>query len=840
MRKFIIWLRINWIKILLLTLFVSVVAFLALYTFYVASNFNSLENFTKRQYAGQMAMTMPMFIFAQLLVLPASFAMMWYFYKGGGIGGIKKNKIGKDGLEVRWDDIVGMTEAKNDAMEVVRLLKDHALQKAVGGNIIKGALMIGPPGCGKTYLAKAMATECGLPMLTASGSDFVAMFMGQGAARMKSLFKQARAEAKVHGGCIVFIDEIDAFARKRASREDLPAISGADISHNATINQFLTDFDGLRKKENNIIVLAATNVNEEELDEAIMRSGRFDRKIRVEKPNAADRAEVFKYYLSKVSHDPDLDLARLADRAKWFSPSDINNVVKEAGVFAARGKRDRINAEDMHNAVDRIMVSIEKMGGDRILGDKVNVFWDDVIGMKDVKEDAWEIVKLLKDRNMAKAVGGKIVKGLVMFGPPGCGKTYLAKAIATESGFPFISMPGSEFVTMWMGEGVKKMKNVFSEARKMAKAEGGCIIFFDEIDSFARHRVQEHGFGGSENHNATINQFLTELDGLRKQENTIMVLGATNVREGDLDAAVTRAGRLERKLYVALPTLEERKELFTFYFKKVKTADDVSPDRWARIAVGVSPSDIDNIVREAGLLALRGSRDTICHKDLMEAYDRITIGAVSQDKYNKSSLLRTSYHESGHALMTYLVHPTNEIIKATIKPRKGALGYIWNRPVEELAVSSPNREHCLSEIQVLLAGYVAEKIALGTTASGVGGGPGSDFHRATSIAHLMVWSLGMGESGLIGDFSAVGNDQIAQKTLEVLNADAQKILQDCLQNTTKILSEHKDVLEYFAQELLEKGDLEYNEVQAIFTKFRLKSATGNQSPSPLDKPGPEA
>ncbi len=841
MRKIIIWLRINWIKVALTVLVVSLVVSIGVYVTYIASSFNQLENFTKRQSAGMMAMTMPMFVFAQMLVLPLSFGMMWYFYKGGGIGGIKKNKIGKEDFEVHWSDIIGMTEAKNDAKEVVNLLKDHALQKAVGGNIIKGALMIGPPGCGKTYLAKAMATECGLPMLTAAGSEFVAMFMGQGASRMKSLFKQARAEASIHGGCIIFIDEIDAFARQRAQASDGPSSfsGGTTTSYNATINQFLTEFDGLRKKENNIIILAATNVNEEELDEAIMRSGRFDRKIRVEKPNAEDREEIFKYYLSKVSSDPSLDIPHFADKTKWFSPSDISNVVKEAGVFAIRNKHDQINAEDMKSAVDRIMISIEKMGGDKILGDKVNVFWDDVIGMTDIKEEAWEVVKLLKDRNMAKAVGGKIVKGLVMFGPPGCGKTYLAKAIATESGFPFISIPGSEFVTMWMGEGVKKMKNVFAEARKMAKAEGGCIIFFDEIDSFARPRMQDRGYGGTANQNATINQFLTELDGLRKQENTIMVLGATNVREGDLDSAIMRAGRLERKLYVTLPKLDERKDLFDFYFKGVKIADDVSSDRWARVAVGVTPSDIDNIIREAALLALRGDRDTINHKDLMDAYDRITMGAVSREKYNKPSLLKTAYHEAGHAIMTYLVHPTNEVIKATVKPRKGALGFVAYRPIEELAVNSPSKEHQLSNIQVSLAGYVAEKIALGTTASGVGGGPGSDFHYATQVAHLMVWSLGMGTSGLIGDFSAVKGDQIAQKTLEILNADAQQILQDCLQNTTRILTEHKDVLEYFAQELLEKGDLEYDDVQTIFSKFSLKPAAKEHDPSPLTDANPE-
>jgi len=174
--------------------------------------------------------------------------------------------------------------------------------------------------------------------------------------------------------------------------------------------------------------------------------------------------------------------------------------------------------------------------------------------------------------------------------------------------------------------------------------------------------------------------------------------------------------------------------------------------------------------------------------------------------------------------MTYLVHPTNEVIKATIKPRKGTLGYIADRPIEELKDNSPNKEHWEAEIQVLLAGYSAEKISFGTTASGVGGGPGSDFHRATKIATFMVWSLGMGNSGLIGDFTAIDASHTSEKTRETLDADVQDILQICLKKTTEILTDNKEVLEYFAQELLEKGDLEYDDVQAIFNKFKLKPA----------------
>ncbi|MEI7999416.1 MAG: AAA family ATPase, partial [Candidatus Omnitrophota bacterium] len=379
-----------------------------------------------------------------------------------------------------------------------------------------------------------------------------------------------------------------------------------------------------------------------------------------------------------------------------------------------------------------------------------------------------------------------------------------------------------------VGEGAMKMKNIFKEARQLAKAESGCIIFFDEIDSFATPRSTDHSFGGgSISHNAAINQFLTELDGLRQQENNVVVIAATNMSEYNLDPAILRAGRIERKIYVNLPNLKERIDLFRFYLKRVTTDDSVNAEMLGRKTLWFSPSDIDSMIREAGLFALRDKRDCINSKDLSLAYDRILYGAKSNTILSVAEKEWVAYHEAGHAIIGFMLHPTDDVIKATIIPRKGALGFVAPRPREEVHIRK--REWFVAQIKVCLASYAAETIKFGTTGSGVGGGPGSDFHTATDLAYRMVWQYGMGKSKLIGDMDQLvlhyGQTFISEKTREVLNDDIQEILQSCLKEDSEILNQHRDLLDYFAQELISKGELEYDEIEAVFQKFGVKPTT---------------
>ena len=465
----------------------------------------------------------------------------------------------------------------------------------------------------------------------------------------------------------------------------------------------------------------------------------------------------------------------------------------------------------------------------RVRGDFVNVKWSDVIGMENVKEEAMEVVQLIKDRARVKKIGGKILRGILMFGPPGCGKTYLAKAIATEAGMPFISMSGSEFVEIFVGVGASRVRGLFRKARELAYGHGGCIIFIDELDAIARKRVFS-AFGGTEETNSTQNQLLAEMDGLQEMkdkhgnpspEQNVIVIGATNAPEDTIDRALRRPGRFDRIVYIEKPGLEDREKLFAYYLSKVEADKSLDIGRLARKAVYKSPADIENIVKEAALVATKNGRDKVMLEDISEAMERIDIGLKRKLKMTPHEREVTACHEAGHAVVLYILHPTDDVFKISIIPRKDTLGVVYHQPKEELYHET--KDKLLADIKVSLAGYAAEKMRFNMTSSGVA----DDFKKAMWVAHFMVWRVGMSDSGFLGDYTVIPESQISEHMKEKLSQETEKIFKQCLKDVETLLSNEKPILERLISELLSKEELEYDEVEAIFNEFgktHIKSA----------------
>lgn len=451
----------------------------------------------------------------------------------------------------------------------------------------------------------------------------------------------------------------------------------------------------------------------------------------------------------------------------------------------------------------------------RVQAEAVNIKFTDVIGIDEAKDEAMEVVNLIRDHARVKAIGGKIIRGLLMVGPPGCGKTLLAKAIATESKTPFLSIAGSEFVEVFVGVGAARVRKLFKEARKLAYAHGACIVFIDELDVIGRAR-QFSFFGGGGETNSTQNQLLVEMDGLGEKKENIIVIGATNSAESILDPALLRPGRFDRKIFIDRPYAEGRKKLFDYYLTKVKYDKSIDTRKLANYTVGKSPADIENIVKESALIATREGRDTVQWGDLTEAMERIDLGMKRKRKIADREKLNTAYHESGHAIVVYYLHPFDDLFKVSIMTRSETLGVCHHQPIEE--IFTKNKEWFLANIRSSLAGYVAEKLRFKTTTNGVT----SDFKYASQLAHTMVWNLGMGEGGMVGDYAATYVrtesgviDYISDSIKEKLNKETEAVIKHCYKEVEDLLVKEAELLDAMAKELMEKEELDYDELDKL-------------------------
>jgi cell division protease FtsH len=321
------------------------------------------------------------------------------------------------------------------------------------------------------------------------------------------------------------------------------------------------------------------------------------------------------------------------------------------------------------------------------------------------------------------------------------------------------------------------------------------------------------------------------MDGLESQRYNIVVIGATNANESVLDQALLRPGRLDRKIYIDRPGLKDREKLLEFYLGKVKADQNVDVARLARRTVYHSPADIESLVKESALIATRNRHDTITFKDLSEALERIDLGFKIHQKLAPDERRRVAYHETGHLIATYLLHPTDDVFKASIISRRGGThGVVYHVPREELKLNS--RDRLLANVKVALAGYAAEKLKCGSTSDGVA----SDFRHAMDLVHRMVWSLGMGTNGFIGDYQSLTGswafrasssaDLLSDRVKEKLNDEMHALLTQCLKEVEALLRKEDALMERFAEELLKKDELEYDQIEPIFVEF------GKQRPIP--------
>ena len=440
---------------------------------------------------------------------------------------------------------------------------------------------------------------------------------------------------------------------------------------------------------------------------------------------------------------------------------------------------------------------------------KVKTTFENVAGLEGAKEEVQEIVDFLKSPEKYTALGGKIPKGALLVGPPGTGKTLLAKAVAGEAEVPFFSLSGSDFVEMFVGVGASRVRDLFKQAAQKSPS----IIFIDEIDAIGRARGKNSMTGGNDERENTLNQLLTEMDGFGTDVNVI-VLAATN-RADVLDKALMRAGRFDRQIYVDLPDIKERKEIFEVHIKPLKLGEDVKIGFLAQQTPGFSGADIANMCNEAALIAARGNKKAIEHQDFLDAVDRIVGGLEKKNKVITPKEKKTiAFHEAGHATVSWMLEHAAPLVKVTIVPRGQSLGAAWYLPAERMIVQT---EQMLDEMCATLGGRAAEKIIFDKISTGAL----SDLEKVTKQARAMVTVYGLNDKvGNITYYDSSGNDAFvkpySENTAKTIDEEISKMIELQYQRAIDILSHNKEKLTTLAELLLEKEVIFKDDLLKIF------------------------
>lgn len=447
----------------------------------------------------------------------------------------------------------------------------------------------------------------------------------------------------------------------------------------------------------------------------------------------------------------------------------------------------------------------------------MSITFADVAGLHEAKEEVEEIVHFLKNPNKYTQLGAKIPKGALLVGPPGTGKTLLAKAVAGEAHVPFFSLSGSDFVEMFVGVGASRVRDLFAKAKEKAP----CIVFIDEIDAVGRARSNSQNLGGNDERENTLNQLLTEMDGFGSNSG-IIILAATN-RVDILDGALTRAGRFDRQIFVDLPDINDRKEIFTVHLKNIKTDSSLDLDLLARQTPGFSGADIANICNEAALIAARNEKEFVSRADFMNAVDRIIGGLEKKNAITTSEERRSiAIHEAGHAVVSWFLEYANPLVKVTIVPRGKALGAAWYLPEERQITTT---QALLDQMCATLAGRAAEEIFLGRISTGAA----NDLERITQLAYAMVVYYGMSDKLPNVNYSKIQGDAYgiskpySDKTSELIDQEVNAIIAQQYQRAKDLLQEKAEGHKALSDLLLEAEVIYTEDVERLLGKRQWTS-----------------
>ncbi|MDD6244198.1 MAG: ATP-dependent zinc metalloprotease FtsH [bacterium] len=457
----------------------------------------------------------------------------------------------------------------------------------------------------------------------------------------------------------------------------------------------------------------------------------------------------------------------------------------------------------------------------KLSSDKNKVTFKDVAGLKEEKEEVKELIDFLKNPKKFQKLGARIPKGVLLYGPPGTGKTLLARAVAGEANVPFYYISGSDFVELFVGVGASRVRDMFQQAKRTAP----CLIFIDEIDAVGRQRGSGIG-GGHDEREQTLNQLLTEMDGFGENEG-IIIIAATN-RPDVLDPALLRPGRFDRQVTVNLPDVKGREEILKVHARNKVLADGVNIPALAKRTPGYSGADLENLLNEAALLAVRRNKEAITMSEIDEASDRVLMGPAKSSKTRSENDRKlVAYHESGHAVVGIKLKGANDVQKVTIIPRGSAGGYNMMIPSEEKMCST--KTDLLEQITGLLAGRVAEEVVFGEITTGAE----NDFSKATKIARAMVTEYGMSDLGpmqleqqegsvfLGRDYNKSRN--FSNEVAHEIDTEMRKIIDGCYKKATQIINDNRDLLELLATTLLEYETLTKEQIDYLVENGKMPS-----------------